>query len=161
MTPFDALVAAGLRTSVFRLRVLEVFAREPARYFAVEQIAAELVAHQARQVSLSTLYRQVNALHRGGVLLACRLVSGTTVFRWLDGAPPAMRLVCRRCGRIEETDDPALHRCLTRLMAGIGWRRSLLPLDCHGVCARCRPLLQGGRRRTAKVPVPDGENSCR
>lgn len=149
MTPLDALLAAGLRASAFRLRVLGVFVREPESYFAVEQVAARLVSGDARPVSLSTLYRQVNTLHQGGVLLACRQQSGTTVFRWRDGEPPVMRLVCRRCGRIEEDDDRDLHACLARLVARAGWRRPSLPLDCHGLCDDCRRTFHAVRR-----PVP-------
>lgn len=138
------LRASGARvTTPRRLLVAALFAGPDHR--SAEELAAA-VQQVAPEVSLSTIYRNLEELERLGLVVHAHLGHGPAVFHL---APVSHgHLVCTECGAVVEAPED-----LFRGLAEATVERFGFVVDAHhfavpGRCARCRGD-GGGRPRSA------------
>jgi Fur family ferric uptake transcriptional regulator len=147
------LRAAGLRSTVQRRAVLEALGR--LSHATVDELAAE-VQRSMPDVSLSTVYRTLEALDEVGLVTHAHLTHGAPTYHSVD-EEPHIHLVCSTCGGVQqESVDVALSLAEAVHRAG-GFRVDLTHLALHGRCAACsRRVAEHGDGTDATDPDDRG-----
>lgn len=125
----------GLRTTLPRVRVLDVFRRSATRHLSADEVYRELVS-VGESVSLSTVYKVLAQFEQVGVLSRSELGQSRTVFE--ISAPRSQRhghLLCAASGEVTELHLPDLEHTLRNLAHARG-----LDLTHWSLTAWGRPL---------------------
>ena len=103
MTHADELKSSGLKATLPRLKILEVFQRTARRHMTAEDVYKALLGEGA-DVGLATVYRVLMQFEQAGLLTRSNFESGKSVFELNEGQHHD-HLVCLTCGRVEEFFD--------------------------------------------------------
>ena len=131
----QALEHGGYRLTPQREAVLRVLA-DVAQHFSAEQIYAQ-ARQRCRSTSRATVYNTITVLkHLGEV----EDLEFSVLGHRYAGRAPGLRahLVCTRCGRIEDFDDPELQTGLAAAAAASSFHVALCRLDFYGECPACQ-----------------------
>ena len=108
MTNIDELKSTGLKATVPRLKILEVFQRSRQRHMSAEDIFRVLLQERA-DVGLATVYRVLTQFEQAGILKRSQFEGGKSVFE-LDQGEHHDHLVCLDCGQVEEFYDAEIEQ---------------------------------------------------
>ncbi len=108
MSHADELKNSGLKATLPRIKVLEVFQRSTQRHMSAEDVYKHLLAEGA-DVGLATVYRVLMQFEQAGILSRNHFESGKAVFELNEGKHHD-HLVCLDCGRVEEFYDPEIEK---------------------------------------------------
>ena len=103
MTQADELKSSGLKATLPRIKILEVFQRSSQRHMTAEDVFKVLLAENS-DVGLATVYRVLMQFEQAGILSRNHFESGKAVFELNEGKHHD-HLVCLDCGRVEEFYD--------------------------------------------------------
>ena len=103
MTHADDLKSSGLKATLPRIKILEVFQRTARRHMTAEDVYKALLGEEA-DVGLATVYRVLMQFEQAGLLTRSNFESGKSVFELNEGQHHD-HLVCLTCGRVEEFFD--------------------------------------------------------
>ena len=103
MTHADELKSSGLKATLPRIKILEVFQRAAVRHMTAEDVYKALLTDGA-DVGLATVYRVLMQFEQAGLLARSNFESGKSVFELNEGQHHD-HLVCLTCGRVEEFYD--------------------------------------------------------
>ena len=103
MTHADELKSSGLKATLPRIKILEVFQRASQRHMTAEDVYKALLTEGA-DVGLATVYRVLMQFEQAGLLTRSHFESGKSVFELNEGQHHD-HLVCLTCGRVEEFYD--------------------------------------------------------
>ncbi len=106
MSHADELKSSGLKATLPRIKILEVFQKTSLRHMTAEDVYRALLAEQA-DIGLATVYRVLMQFEQAGLLTRSNFESGKAVFE-LNQGQHHDQLVCLSCGRVEEFYDPAI-----------------------------------------------------
>ncbi len=106
MTHADELKSSGLKATLPRIKILEVFQRTSQRHMTAEDVFKALL-HEGADIGLATVYRVLMQFEQAGLLSRSHFESGKSVFE-LNQGQHHDHLVCLSCGRVEEFYDPAI-----------------------------------------------------
>ena len=106
MTHADELKSSGLKATLPRIKILEVFQKTALRHMTAEDVYRALLAEQA-DIGLATVYRVLMQFEQAGLLTRSHFESGKSVFE-LNQGKHHDHLVCLTCGRVEEFYDAAI-----------------------------------------------------
>ena len=106
MTHVDELKSSGLKATLPRIKILEVFQRTQRRHMTAEDVFKALLAEGA-DIGLATVYRVLMQFEQAGLLTRSNFESGKSVFELNEGQHHD-HLVCLTCGRVEEFYDPEI-----------------------------------------------------
>ena len=106
MTHAEELKSSGLKATLPRIKILEVFQRTERRHLTAEDVFKMLLAEGA-DIGLATVYRVLMQFEQAGLLLRSNFESGKAVFELNEGEHHD-HLVCLDCGRVEEFFDPEI-----------------------------------------------------
>lgn len=104
----DELKSMGLKATLPRLKILEIFQVRRQRHMSAEDVYRELLAEH-QDIGLATVYRVLTQFEQAGILKRSNFESGKSVFE-LDEGQHHDHLVCLQCGRVEEFFDPEIER---------------------------------------------------
>lgn len=128
---------AGVRLTPLRRRVLALVWRghDPVGAYAlIDRLAAE----DGKRPAPVTVYRALDFLVAQGLvhrLASCNAFVGCPEAGHA-GAPQF--LICRRCRRVLELDDPEIRRVLAEGAGRVGFRVEAPVIEVEGICADCR-----------------------
>ncbi len=105
-TQSDEIKNSGLKATLPRIRVLEIFQRSERRHLTAEDVYKALLAEDA-DIGLATVYRVLTQFEQAGLLSRNHFESGKAVFELNEGKHHD-HLVCVTCGRVEEFYDEAI-----------------------------------------------------
>lgn len=108
MPTSNELKSMGLKATLPRLKILEVFQERRHRHMSAEDVYRELLAEQ-QDIGLATVYRVLTQFEQAGILKRSNFESGKSVYE-LDEGQHHDHLVCLQCGRVEEFFDPEIER---------------------------------------------------
>ena len=108
MTNADELKSSGLKATLPRIKILEVFQNTTRRHMTAEDVFKALLAEGA-DVGLATVYRVLMQFEQAGLLTRSNFESGKAVFELNEGQHHD-HLVCLSCGRVEEFFDPEIEK---------------------------------------------------
>jgi Fur family ferric uptake transcriptional regulator len=102
------LKASGLKATLPRLKILEIFQGSAVRHLSAEDVYKILLADNM-DVGLATVYRVLTQFEQAGLLSRNHFESGKAVFELNEGSHHD-HLVCLDCGRVEEFFDGEIER---------------------------------------------------
>jgi Fur family ferric uptake transcriptional regulator len=108
MTHADELKSSGLKATLPRIKILEVFQRTERRHLTAEDVFKVLLAEGA-DIGLATVYRVLMQFEQAGLLRRSNFESGKAVFE-LNAGQHHDHLVCLDCGRVEEFFDAEIEQ---------------------------------------------------
>jgi Fur family transcriptional regulator, ferric uptake regulator len=106
MTHVDEIKSSGLKATLPRIKILEVFQNTERRHMTAEDVYKALLA-EGSDIGLATVYRVLMQFEQAGLLIRSNFESGKAVFE-LNAGEHHDHLVCLDCGRVEEFYDPEI-----------------------------------------------------
>ena len=106
MTNIDELKSTGLKVTVPRLKILEVFQRATQRHMSAEDVFRVLLQERS-DVGLATVYRVLTQFEQAGILNRNQFEGGKSVYE-LNVGQHHDHIVCLDCGQVEEFYDPEI-----------------------------------------------------
>ena len=108
MTNIDELKSTGLKATIPRLKILEVFQRGGQRHMSAEDVFRVLLQERA-DVGLATVYRVLMQFEQASILSRSQFEGGKSVYELNEGQHHD-HLVCLDCGKVEEFYDPEIEQ---------------------------------------------------
>jgi Fur family ferric uptake transcriptional regulator len=105
-TQSTELKSSGLKATLPRLKVLDIFQRGGQRHMSAEDVYRILLDERS-DVGLATVYRVLTQFEQAGLLIRSNFDGGKAVFELNEGQHHD-HLVCLDCGRVEEFFDEAI-----------------------------------------------------
>jgi Fur family ferric uptake transcriptional regulator len=106
MSQIDELKNNGLKATLPRLKILEVFQSGSMRHMTAEDVFRHLLKDNA-DIGLATVYRVLTQFEQAGILSRNHFESGKAVYELNEGQHHD-HMVCLDCGRVEEFYDPEI-----------------------------------------------------
>jgi Fur family transcriptional regulator, ferric uptake regulator len=103
MTHVEELKSSGLKATLPRIKILEIFQRSQRRHMTAEDVYKALLLEDS-DIGLATVYRVLMQFEQAGLLTRSNFESGKAVFELNEGQHHD-HLVCLTCGRVEEFFD--------------------------------------------------------
>jgi Fur family transcriptional regulator, ferric uptake regulator len=108
MTNIDELKSTGLKATVPRLKILEVFQNSGQRHMTAEDVYRVLLQERS-DVGLATVYRVLTQFEQASILSRSNFESGKSVYE-LNQGQHHDHLVCLDCGKVEEFFDAEIEK---------------------------------------------------
>ena len=102
------LKASGLKATLPRLKILEIFQGSSVRHLSAEDVY-KLLLTENLDVGLATVYRVLTQFEQAGLLSRNHFETGKAVFELNQGSHHD-HLVCVDCGRVEEFFDEEIEK---------------------------------------------------
>jgi Fur family transcriptional regulator, ferric uptake regulator len=102
------LKSSGLKATLPRIKILEVFQQAQRRHMTAEDVYRALLA-DGSDIGLATVYRVLMQFEQAGLLTRSNFESGKAVFEINEGHHHD-HLVCLDCGRVEEFFDAEIEQ---------------------------------------------------
>ena len=108
MSTAQSLKEIGLKATLPRRRILELFEGSKVRHLSAEDVYKALIA-EGMDVGLATVYRVLTQFEQAGLLARQHFETGKAVFELNQGGHHD-HLVCLQCGRVEEFYDGEIEK---------------------------------------------------
>jgi Fur family transcriptional regulator, ferric uptake regulator len=141
-SPSD-LNTIGLKATLPRLRILELFERSNVRHLSAEDVY-KLLVREGTDTGLATVYRVLTQFEQAGLLVRHHFESGKAVFELNQGGHHD-HLVCVQCGRVEEFYDPDIEKRQARIADERGFRIHEHSLYLYADCTKTNCPHKGGK----------------
>ena len=128
------LKSSGLKATLPRLKILEIFQNSRVRHLSAEDVYKLLLAENL-DVGLATVYRVLTQFEQAGLLSRNHFESGKAVFE-LDQGSHHDHLVCLDCGRVEEFFDEEIEKRQQKIAAERGFKLAEHALALYGNCSK-------------------------
>lgn len=134
MSNADELKSSGLKATLPRIKILEVFQQATERHLTAEDVYKVLLA-DGSDVGLATVYRVLMQFEQAGILSRNHFESGKSVFELNEGKHHD-HLVCLDCGRVEEFFDAEIEKRQRTVAQSRGFDLQEHALSLYAVCAK-------------------------
>jgi len=108
MNSSQSLKESGLKATLPRRKVLELFEHSKVRHLSAEDVYKSLMA-EGIDIGLATVYRVLTQFEQAGLLSRQHFETGKAVFELNQGGHHD-HLVCLQCGRVEEFYDAEIEQ---------------------------------------------------
>jgi Fur family ferric uptake transcriptional regulator len=108
MSNLEELKNTGLKATLPRLKILEVFHKGAQRHMTAEDVFRVLLEERS-DIGLATVYRVLTQFEQAGILSRSHFESGKAVYELNEGTHHD-HLVCLDCGRVEEFYDAEIEK---------------------------------------------------
>ena len=134
MTHAEELKSSGLKATLPRIKILEVFQQSVDRHLTAEDVYKALLT-EGSDIALATVYRVLMQFEQAGILARSHFESGKSVFELNEGTHHD-HLLCLTCGRVEEFFDPEIEARQREVAASRGFTLQEHALSLYAVCKR-------------------------
>ena len=134
MDNIDELKSTGLKATLPRLKILEIFQKGGQRHMTAEDVYRVLLADQS-DVGLATVYRVLTQFEQAGILSRSHFESGKAVYELNEGQHHD-HLVCLDCGRVEEFYDAEIEKRQLGVAKAKGFRIADHALSLYAHCTK-------------------------
>lgn len=114
MRQLDRLKDTGLKMTLPRIKVLELFQRSERRHLTAEDVYRQM-ADLGGDLGLATVYRVLSQFEQAGILQKSQLGGGRTIYELCDGEPHHGHLVSVTDGQVHEFFDPQIEARLAAI----------------------------------------------
>jgi Fur family ferric uptake transcriptional regulator len=132
-TPHD-LKNAGLKATLPRLKIINLFEQSKVRHLSAEDVYRQLLA-DGLDVGLATIYRVLTQFEQAGLLVRHHFESGKAVFELNQGGHHD-HLVCLQCGRVEEFFDAEIEKRQHKIARDRGFQITEHALYLYANCTK-------------------------
>ena len=108
MNSSQSLKEIGLKATLPRRKVLELFEHSKVRHLSAEDVYKSLMA-EGIDIGLATVYRVLTQFEQAGLLSRQHFETGKAVFELNQGGHHD-HLVCLQCGKVEEFYDAEIEQ---------------------------------------------------
>jgi Fur family transcriptional regulator, ferric uptake regulator len=131
------LRASGLKATLPRLKILEIFQSCEVRHLAAEDIY-KILQDENMDVALATVYRVLTQFEQAGLLKRNNFETGKAVFELNEGEHHD-HIVCVDCGWVEEFHDKDIEKRQKKIAEEHGFELidHSLALYCHCTRENC------------------------
>ena len=102
------LKSIGLKATLPRLKILDLFEQSDKRHMTAEEVY-RLLSDEGQDIGLATVYRVLTQFEQAGLLMRHHFDSDKAVFELNEGEHHD-HLVCLQCGRVEEFYDAEIEK---------------------------------------------------
>ena len=141
MSSTQSLKESGLKATLPRRKILELFESSKVRHLSAEDVYKALIG-EGIDVGLATVYRVLTQFEHAGLLSRQHFETGKAVFELNQGGHHD-HLVCLQCGRVEEFYDAEIEKRQARVAKDRGFaihdHQLYLYADCVKPACPYRP----------------------
>lgn len=134
MTHADELKSSGLKATLPRIKILEVFQKTNLRHMTAEDVYKVLLS-DGSDVGLATVYRVLMQFEQAGIVSRNHFETGKSVFE-LNQGQHHDHLVCMDCGRVEEFFDAEIEKRQKAVAHARGFELQEHALSLYGACTK-------------------------
>ena len=134
MSKIDELKSTGLKATLPRLKILEIFQKGTRRHMTAEDVFRVLLEEQS-DVGLATVYRVLSQFEQAEILTRSHFESGKAVYELNEGHHHD-HLVCLDCGRVEEFFDAQIEQRQNAVAKEKGFAIADHALSLYAHCIR-------------------------
>jgi len=134
MTRMEDLKSSGLKATLPRIKILEVFQNTQRRHMTAEDVFKALLAEGA-DIGLATVYRVLMQFQQAGLLSRSNFESGKAVFELNEGEHHD-HLVCLDCGHVEEFFDAEIEQRQREVTIARGFELQEHSLSLYARCTK-------------------------
>lgn len=147
MSNIDELKSTGLKATLPRLKILEIFQVGKQRHMTAEDVFRVLLEDRS-DIGLATVYRVLTQFEQAGLLKRSNFESGKAVFEINEGQHHD-HLVCLDCGKVEEFYDADIEKRQHTVAKARGFEIADHSLSIYANCVKERCPYRG----TGATPV--------
>ena len=136
MTNIDELKSTGLKATIPRLKILEVFQRSNQRHMSAEDVFRVLLLENS-DVGLATVYRVLTQFEQASILSRSQFEGGKSVYELNEGQHHD-HIVCLDCGQVEEFYDPEIELRQQSIAKLKGFTITDHALSLYATCNKAR-----------------------
>jgi len=130
----DELKSSGLKATLPRIRILEIFQKGDQRHMAAEDVYKALLL-EGSDIGLATVYRVLMQFEQAGLLKRNHFESGKSVFELNEGSHHD-HLVCLDCGWVEEFYDAEIEQRQRAVARASGFDLQEHALSLYATCTK-------------------------
>jgi Fur family ferric uptake transcriptional regulator len=134
MSSAQSLKDIGLKATLPRRKILELFENSPVRHLSAEDVYRKLIA-EGIDIGLATVYRVLTQFEQAGLLSRQHFETGKAVFELNEGHHHD-HLVCLQCGRVEEFHDSEIESRQGEISRKLGFELRGHSLALYGDCTK-------------------------
>ena len=134
MANIDELKSTGLKATLPRLKILDVFHKGAQRHMTAEDVFRVLLEERS-DIGLATVYRVLTQFEQAGILSRSHFESGKAVYELNEGQHHD-HIVCLDCGRVEEFYDPEIEQRQTAVAKLKGFEIADHALSLYAHCTK-------------------------
>ena len=136
MTNAEELKSSGLKATLPRIKILDIFQRAQQRHMTAEDVFKILLS-EGSDIGLATVYRVLMQFEQAGLLTRSNFESGKAVFELNEGQHHD-HLVCLDCGHVEEFHDPEIEKRQTAVAKARGFTIADHALSLYAHCTKAK-----------------------
>ena len=134
MTNAEELKSSGLKATLPRIKILEIFQQARQRHMTAEDVFKILLA-EGSDIGLATVYRVLMQFEQAGLLSRSHFESGKSGFELNEGKHHD-HLLCLTCGRVEEFFDAEIEARQRAVAEQRGFALQEHALSLYAVCTK-------------------------
>ena len=135
MGNIDELKNTGLKATLPRLKILEIFQTGGQRHMTAEDVF-RILLNERSDIGLATVYRVLTQFEQAGILERSHFESGKAVYELNEGKHHD-HLICTSCGRVEEFYDAEIERRQQMIATDKGWIMQDHAMSLYVLCGNC------------------------
>jgi Fur family transcriptional regulator, ferric uptake regulator len=124
----------GLKATLPRLRILDLFENTDVRHLTAEDVY-RLLMKEGMDIGLATIYRVLTQFEQAGLLVRHHFESGKAVYELNQGGHHD-HLVCLQCGRVEEFFDEEIEKRQKKIAKDRGFEIHDHSLHLYADCVK-------------------------
>ena len=134
MSTVQSLKDSGLKATLPRRKILELFEGSKTRHLSAEDVYRALIA-EGIDVGLATVYRVLTQFEQAGLLTRQHFETGKAVFELNQGGHHD-HLLCLQCGRVEEFYDSEIEKRQGKVARDRGFQIHDHSLQIYADCVK-------------------------
>jgi Fur family ferric uptake transcriptional regulator len=134
MSNVDELKNTGLKATLPRLKILDVFQKGSQRHMTAEDVFRVLLEERS-DIGLATVYRVLTQFEQAGILTRSHFESGKAVYELNEGTHHD-HMVCLDCGRVEEFYDAEIEKRQHAVAKAKGFEIAEHALSLYAHCTK-------------------------
>ena len=134
MNSTDGLKNSGLKATVPRLKILDIFQRSKQSHMSAEDVFRVLILENF-DIGLATVYRVLTQFEQAGLLSRSQFAGGKALYEHNDGQHHD-HLVCLDCGHVEEFFDTEIDNRQHAIARQLGFEIADHALSLYAICRK-------------------------
>jgi Fur family ferric uptake transcriptional regulator len=130
------LKSVGLKATLPRLKILDIFRRSDDRHLSAEDVYRALISEEI-DIGLATVYRVLTQFEQAGILARSQFDGGKAIFELNDGDHHD-HLVCTHCGKVVEFTNPEIEALQHKVADENDFKIESHAMVLYGVCHSCQ-----------------------
>ena len=136
MSSSQELKQAGLKSTLPRLRILNILEEGREHHFTAEDVYKKLLEAED-EIAFATVYRVLTQFEDAGLVLRHNFEGGRSVFE-LDRGDHHDHMVCAKCNTVTEFYDEEIEARQKRVAKKYNFELQDHSLYLYGICENCR-----------------------